>query len=63
MKIVKKAVQIGNGAAVYVPKEYSGREVVVLVSEGVDELKERVLNLSITYKGGVSWVLLLLEVL
>ena len=36
------AVGIGNGAAVYVPKEYSGREVIVLLPEGVEGIRKRV---------------------
>ncbi|MBI2045725.1 nucleotidyltransferase domain-containing protein [Candidatus Pacearchaeota archaeon] len=44
MKLIKKAVEIGNGAAVYVPKEYSGKEVVIILPEGVEEIKKRILN-------------------
>ena len=41
MRLVKKAVDIGNGAAVYVPKEYSGREIILLLPEGIQEIKQR----------------------
>jgi len=43
MKLVKKVIEIGNGAAVYVPKEYSGREVIVILPEGIEEIKKRIL--------------------
>ena len=35
---------MGNGAAVYIPKEYSGREIVIILPEGIDEIKRRVLT-------------------
>lgn len=44
MRIIKKAVEIGNGAAVYVPREYGGREVVVILPEGVEGIKRRVIE-------------------
>ncbi len=43
MKLLKKAVGIGNGAAVYVPKEYIGMEVLVTLPEGIDDIRKRVL--------------------
>src|SRR3989344_1728087 len=43
MKLIKKAVEIGNGAAVYIPKEYEGKEVIIFIPEGVKEIKKRVL--------------------
>lgn len=58
MRVIKKAVQIGNGAAIYVPKEYSGRELVVLLPEGLDEIKKRVLNLLIDYMPNIIGVYL-----
>lgn len=44
MRLVKQAVAIGNGAAVYVPREYVGKEVVVTLPEGITEIKSRVLT-------------------
>jgi predicted nucleotidyltransferase len=58
MRIVKKAVEIGNGAAVYVPKEYGGREVVVILPEGIDEMKKRVLGRLIEYMPNILGVYL-----
>ena len=44
MRIIKRTVEMGNGAAVYIPKEYSGREIVIILPEGIDEIKRRVLT-------------------
>lgn len=44
MKIVKNVVEIGNGAAVYVPREYKGKEVLIFLPESIDEIKKRVLT-------------------
>ena len=44
MQIIKKAVEIGNGAAVYVPREYANREVVITLPEGIEEIKKRILE-------------------
>ncbi|MEK6854789.1 MAG: DUF2080 family transposase-associated protein [Nanoarchaeota archaeon] len=44
MKITKKAIGIGNGAAVYVPKEYSGKQVVLILPEGISEIKSRIIE-------------------
>jgi len=44
MKIIKKVIGIGNGAAVYVPKEYSGREITIILPEGIDEIRKRILS-------------------
>lgn len=44
MRIIKKAIGIGNGAAVYVPKEYSGKQVVIILPEGVNEIKRRIIE-------------------
>jgi predicted nucleotidyltransferase len=44
MKIIKKVIDIGNGAAVYVPKEYSGKRVIVILPEKVNEIKRRVIE-------------------
>jgi predicted nucleotidyltransferase len=49
MKLIKKAVGIGNGAAVYVPKEYKGKQVLVVLPEGKKELKKRILNELVEY--------------
>ena len=44
MKLIKKVIGIGNGAAVYVPKEYQGREVIIVLPEGISDIKGRVLQ-------------------
>jgi predicted nucleotidyltransferase len=44
MKLIKKAIEIGNGAAVYVPKEYSGRQVVIILPEGIAEIKRKIIE-------------------
>src|SRR3989338_9286396 len=44
MKIIKKVVEIGNGAAVYVPKEYLGMEITLTLPEGLSDLKKRILD-------------------
>lgn len=44
MRIIKKAIGMGNGAAVYVPKEYSGRQVVVILPDGIDDIKKRIIE-------------------
>ena len=43
MKILKKVIEIGNGAAIYVPKEYLGRNLIITIPEGIEEIKARVL--------------------
>lgn len=44
MKIIKQVVEIGNGAAVYVPKEYKGKEVIVILPDKINDIKKRILN-------------------
>ncbi|MDO8517470.1 MAG: DUF2080 family transposase-associated protein, partial [Nanoarchaeota archaeon] len=44
MRIIKKVIEIGNGAAVYVPREYSGKQVVIILPEGVNEIKRRIIE-------------------
>lgn len=44
MKIIKKAMAMGNGAAVYIPREYSGRQVVILLPEGINDIKKRIIE-------------------
>ena len=44
MRLIKKAVEIGNGAAVYVPKEYLGMEIVVTLPDSLEDIKKRVLS-------------------
>lgn len=56
MKIVKQVIEIGNGAAVYVPKEYSGREVIVILPEGINEIKKRILTELIDYMDNILGV-------
>ena len=58
MKILKEVVSIGNGAAVYVPKEYSGREVLITLPEGIDEIKNRILRSLIEWMPNIIGVYL-----
>jgi len=58
MKIIKKVVRIGNGAAVYVPKEYEGKEIVVVLPEGIDEIRNRILYKLIEYMPNILGVYL-----
>ena len=44
MKIIKKVVEIGNGAAVYVPKEYRNQQVLVILPESIEEIKKTAIN-------------------
>jgi len=44
MKIIKKVVEIGNGAAVYIPKEYRNQQVLVILPESIDEIKKTAIN-------------------
>lgn len=58
MKIMKKVVEIGNGAAVYVPREYKGRQVLIVLPEGIEEIKKRVLARLIDFMPNVLGVYL-----
>ena len=58
MKLIKKAVEIGNGAAVYIPKEYEGKEVIIFIPEGVKEIKKRVLISLINFMPNIIGVYL-----
>ena len=58
MRIIKKAVEIGNGAAVYVPKEYGGKSITILLPEGIEEIKKRVLSKLINFMPNVLGVYL-----
>ncbi len=58
MKLIKKAVEIGNGAAVYIPKEYIGKDIVVLLPEGIKEIKNRVLSSLIEFMPNILGVYL-----
>lgn len=44
MKLIKKAVEIGNGAAIYIPKSYIGQNVTVMLPEEIDAVKSRILS-------------------
>ncbi|MBS3099997.1 nucleotidyltransferase domain-containing protein [Candidatus Pacearchaeota archaeon] len=44
MKLIKQVVELGNGAAVYIPKEYKGQEVVIILPEGIENIKKNVIN-------------------
>lgn len=58
MKIIKKVVEIGNGAAVYVSKEYVGKEVTIIFPENTQELKKRILNSLIEFMPNIIGVYL-----
>jgi len=58
MRIIKKAIGIGNGAAVYVPREYSGKQIVIILPEGVNEIKRRVIEKLTDYMENIIGVYL-----
>ncbi|MEK6825898.1 MAG: nucleotidyltransferase domain-containing protein [Nanoarchaeota archaeon] len=58
MKIIKEAIAMGNGAAVYVPKEYSGRQVLVVVEENIEEIQKRIMSKLIPYLSNIIGVYL-----
>jgi len=58
MKIIKKAIEIGNGAAVYVPREYKGKEITLFLPEGIKEIKRRVLSKLIEFMPNILGVYL-----
>jgi predicted nucleotidyltransferase len=58
MKIIKKAIEMGNGAAVYVPKEYANRLIVLLLPEGIDEIQSRILTRLIEFMPNIIGVYL-----
>lgn len=58
MKIVRKAIEMGNGAAVYVPREYKGRQVLIVLPEGIEEIKKRVLTRLVDFMPNVLGVYL-----
>lgn len=58
MKILKNVVEIGNGAAVYVPREYKGKEVLIVFPESIDEIKKRVLTALVEFMPNVLGVYL-----
>jgi len=58
MKIIKKAVNIGNGACVYVPREYVGSEVVVILPDSIDDIKKGILNRLIEFMPNILGVYL-----
>ena len=58
MKIIKQAVEIGNGAAVYVPKEYKGKNVTIILPDGIYDIKKRILSELIDYMDNILGVYL-----
>jgi predicted nucleotidyltransferase len=58
MRLVKTAVNMGNGAAIYIPKEYEGREIVVVLPEGIEEVKRRIISKLIPYMKNIVGVYL-----
>jgi predicted nucleotidyltransferase len=58
MKLIKKAVDMGNGAAVYIPKEYSGRQVVIMLPEGIKDIKRKIIERLADYMDNIVGVYL-----
>src|SRR3989344_696043 len=58
MRLLKQVVEIGNGAAVYVPKEYIGKEVVITLPENLEDIKKRILTSLIDYMPNILGVYL-----
>jgi len=58
MRIIRRAVEIGNGAAVYVPREYRGRQVLVVLPEGIGEIRKRALAKLVDFMPNVLGVYL-----
>lgn len=58
MRLIKKAIEMGNGAAVYVPREFVNREIVVLLPEGIEEIQSRVLNRLIEFMPNIIGIYL-----
>ena len=58
MKIIKQAVEIGNGAAVYVPKEYKGKNDTIILPDGIYDIKKRILSELIDYMDNILGVYL-----
>ena len=56
--MIKQVVEIGNGAAVYVPKVYLGQEVVLILPEGIQEIQQRVLTSLVRYMPNILGVYL-----
>ncbi|MBI2629717.1 nucleotidyltransferase domain-containing protein [Candidatus Pacearchaeota archaeon] len=49
MQIAKKVIRIGNGAAVYVPKEYINAEVLIVLPENEKEIKRKIVEKLMPY--------------
>ncbi len=58
MIISKKVISMGNGAGIYVPKEYEGMEVSVIILEGIEEIKKRILGRLIRFMPNIIGVYL-----
>src|SRR3989344_2277967 len=58
MKLLKQVVEIGNGAAVYVPKEYIGKKVIITLPENLEDIKKRILTSLIDYMPNIIGVYL-----
>ncbi len=58
MKLIKQVVEIGNGAAVYVPKEYLGQVVALILPEGTREIQQRILTALVRYMPNILGVYL-----
>lgn len=56
MKILKNVIRIGNGAAVYVPREYFGKQVIVILPEGILEIKKKIIERLSDYMANIVGV-------
>jgi len=58
MKIIKKAIAMGNGAAVYIPREFSGRQIAIILPEGIADIKRRIVERLADHLGNIVGVYL-----
>jgi len=58
MRIIKKAIQIGNGAAVYIPREFSGKQITIIIPEKVQDIKRTVAERLLGYLDNIVGVYL-----
>jgi predicted nucleotidyltransferase len=56
MKILKKAVEIGNGAAVYIPKQYAGRQITIILPDTLEDIKRNIMERLYDYMGNIVGV-------
>ena len=53
MIIKKRAIRMGNSAAVYLPKKYENAEIVIHLPEGIEEVRQRAIELLLPHLGDV----------